>query len=76
MTQCIRLTFLAIALILQASLAAAGPWPERDSARIYIFGNSLITHLSDTQETTVPHWLGIMAKLKTTSFCHIYFKQH
>ena len=62
MTQCIRRTFLAIALILQASLAAAGPWPERDSARIYIFGNSLITHLSDTQETTVPHWLGIMAK--------------
>jgi len=28
----------------------------------YIFGNSLIHHLSDSDETTVPHWVNFLAK--------------
>lgn len=37
--------------------------PEaRDSARVFVFGNSLIHHLTDTDETTVPHWLAVMAR--------------
>lgn len=29
--------------------------------KTYFFGNSLIHHLSDSDETTVPHWMGKMA---------------
>lgn len=31
------------------------------SHRAYVFGNSLVHHLSDTDETTVPHWLALIA---------------
>lgn len=58
--------------ILYSALAALGlsvpspvtaePVPERDSARVFVFGNSLIHHLTDTDETTVPHWLAVMAR--------------
>ena len=58
--------------ILYSALAALGlsvpspvtaePVPERDSARVFVFGNSLIHHLTDTDETTVPHWLAEMAR--------------
>ncbi|SEO00708.1 hypothetical protein SAMN04490248_1014 [Salinihabitans flavidus] len=30
--------------------------------RSYIFGNSLIHHDTDTDETTVPHWIGVLAQ--------------
>ena len=58
--------------ILYSALAALGlsvpspvtaePVPERESARVFVFGNSLIHHLTDTDETTVPHWLAEMAR--------------
>ncbi len=43
-------------------LLQPNPCPERDSARVFVFGNSLIHHLTDTDETTVPHWLAVMAR--------------
>lgn len=51
----------ALGLSAQPSVAAE-PTPERDSARVFVFGNSLIHHLTDTDETTVPHWLAMMAR--------------
>nr|WP_111299603.1 T9SS C-terminal target domain-containing protein [Paracoccus saliphilus] len=52
----------AVALFLHAPAAIAQPMSERDAARVYVFGNSLIHHLTDTDETTVPHWLAVMAR--------------
>ena len=49
------LAVLAVWLLLGA---AAGQAKDR---KVYFFGNSLIHHLSDTDETTVPHWLAKMA---------------
>ncbi len=37
---------------------AAPPEPQT----FYVFGNSLVHHLTDTDETTVPHWLNIIAQ--------------
>ncbi|CAM3211812.1 T9SS C-terminal target domain-containing protein [Paracoccus nototheniae] len=52
----------ALALVLSPlSVSANAPVGGRDEARIYFFGNSLIHHLTDTDETTVPHWLAVMA---------------
>ena len=45
---------LALALLLAPAQAG-----ER---KVYFFGNSLIHHLSETDETTVPHWLAQMAR--------------
>ena len=34
---------------------------ENERLALYVFGNSLVHHLSDTDETTVPHWLAQLA---------------
>lgn len=53
----------AITLLCQTPLASAQiSAREHDSARVFVFGNSLIHHLTDTDETTVPHWLAVMAR--------------
>ena len=46
------------------ALAAAGvAVAERDSARVYVFGNSLVHHLDETApNANVPHWLNEMAR--------------
>jgi len=45
-------------------LAGAGvPAAAQDKTeRAYVFGNSLVHHLTETDETTVPHWLALMSK--------------
>jgi len=35
---------------------------QTNEIRSYVFGNSLINHLSESDETTVPHWLYHLAK--------------
>lgn len=50
----------AFAVAFAMTSAAAGA--QEKSERAYVFGNSLIHHLSDTDETTVPHWLALMAR--------------
>ncbi|KID12620.1 hypothetical protein [Ponticoccus alexandrii] len=53
-------TWLAASALALSTLPA---WAERDSARVYIFGNSLVNHLSERSEhTSVPYWLGQMAR--------------
>lgn len=42
-------------------LLAAG-MVRGEERRVHFFGNSLIHHLSDTDETAVPHWLAEMAR--------------
>ena len=54
-----RLAAFAVALsaVFGTSVAA-----QQKSERAYVFGNSLIHHLSDSDETTVPHWMALMAR--------------
>lgn len=58
-------TLVFAAAIACANTAKADPETE---ARVYFFGNSLIHHLTDTDLTTVPHWLALMARQADTSF--------
>ncbi|MDX5402185.1 MAG: hypothetical protein LPK02_08280, partial [Rhodobacterales bacterium] len=30
--------------------------------KVFVFGNSLVHHLSNSDETTVPHWLNRLAR--------------
>lgn len=53
----------AVALALAPVLGATAVEAERDGARIYVFGNSLVNHASETSDlTNVPHWMNEMAK--------------
>ncbi len=53
----------ALALALIPALCATITVAERDEARVYVFGNSLVHHLSETSDhTNVPHWMNQMAK--------------
>ncbi len=52
-----RLTAFALACVVGGSAAA-----QEKSERAYVFGNSVIHHLSDSDETSVPHWLALMAQ--------------
>jgi hypothetical protein len=54
----IELPSLALSLALLVSATAAQA--DRD-VRAFFFGNSLIHHLTDTDETTVPYWLAKLA---------------
>ncbi|WP_170925206.1 calcium-binding protein [Roseovarius gaetbuli] len=51
-----------------AMLTAAPALAERDSVKSYIFGNSLINHLSDSPGTAVPYWLGQLARADGKTF--------
>ncbi|WP_435140400.1 calcium-binding protein [Pseudopelagicola sp. nBUS_19] len=39
-----------------------------DGQKVYVFGNSLIHHLTDSDETTVPHWVAYLARLSSKNF--------
>lgn len=56
MPRLIRTLLLALTLVLPGLSATA-----EDSRKVFVFGNSLIHHLTDSDETTVPYWLGQMA---------------
>lgn len=51
---------LRFSLVLMLSLLA---WPAvaQKEVRAFVYGNSLVHHLTDTDETTVPHWLHRLA---------------
>ena len=56
-----RLVGVLLTLVLVGGAGAA----ER---KVYFFGNSLIHHLSDSDETAVPHWLALMARAQGDAF--------
>lgn len=57
--------FQALVLALVAIPAAA---QQRDGAKVFFFGNSLINHASETEETTVPYWLAELARADDARF--------
>ncbi|TJZ91987.1 T9SS C-terminal target domain-containing protein [Paracoccus gahaiensis] len=64
---------LVAAAALWVALGAAPVWAQipdapRDEARIFFFGNSLVHHLTDSDETTVPHWMALMARQDGRTF--------
>jgi len=52
----LRLKYLLVFLIL-----GTNPAQSKD-IKAYIFGNSLVHHLSDSDETSVPHWVHFLSK--------------
>ena len=44
-----------------AALLLAAPAAAED-VDLFVWGNSLVHHLTDSDETTVPHWLALMAR--------------
>lgn len=55
----------AVSLLVTAQIAAAQDTAQTTEPpapqTVYVFGNSLVHHLTDTDETAVPHWLSQMA---------------
>lgn len=51
-----------IALVLSFLLLAAYPARAQQDLRAFFYGNSLINHVSGSDETTVPHWLHLLAE--------------
>ncbi len=51
----------ALALGLFTLLGTVASAQQREALSLYVFGNSLVHHLSDTDETAVPHWLARLA---------------
>ena len=43
-------------------LAVAGPAMAEERVHAFFFGNSLIHHLTESDETTVPHWMALLAE--------------
>ena len=58
------LAIVAFASWIGANLAFA----ETEPRKIYVFGNSLIHHATDSDETTVPHWLAYFAEQDERAF--------
>jgi len=61
----IRILLTGLAVL---TAGAAPALAERDSVKSYIFGNSLINHLSDSPGTAVPYWLAQLARADGKSF--------
>jgi len=58
-----RMLLAVFALALAAVLWAETARADRTEARVYVFGNSLVNHVSDAADpTNVPHWMNEMAK--------------
>ncbi len=55
-------------LLLLALVAFARPVQAERDLRVFFFGNSLIHHQSDSDETTVPYWLALMARAAGNGF--------
>ena len=60
-----RFAFVALCLVL---LSMPNPSRAADSLSLYMFGNSLVHHLSDTDETAMPHWLAFFASAAGKEF--------
>jgi hypothetical protein len=58
----IRGAFLAVVLAVATHLPNQGQAQQMQDRKVYVFGNSLVHHLSSSDETTVPHWLNRIAR--------------
>lgn len=57
-----RAMLMAVVVLGAGMVLPACAGEQRDSARVFFFGNSLINHLSDTPATTVPYWLALLSR--------------
>lgn len=57
-----------VLLIAMLTLSPAAADEHSDNINVYIFGNSLVNHASDTNETTIPHWLHLLAQAGNKEF--------
>ncbi|MDP5349243.1 MAG: hypothetical protein NWQ32_12750, partial [Paracoccaceae bacterium] len=57
-----RGAFLAVVLALATLLPGQGQAQQMQDRKVFVFGNSLVHHLSSSDETTVPHWLNRIAR--------------
>lgn len=55
-----RLSRIVMALVLV--LGVSLPARAQQDVRAFIYGNSLINHVSGSDETTMPHWLALLAR--------------
>ncbi|GGL56302.1 hypothetical protein [Wenxinia marina] len=62
-----RLRDLVFGGLAALSLSLAGSASAQD-LRLFFFGNSLVHHLTDSDETTVPHWLAFLARAEGERF--------
>ena len=54
--------FLVLVLGLAMVLPGAAAAQQMQERKVYVFGNSLVHHLTDSDDTTVPHWLNRIAQ--------------
>ena len=54
--------FLVLLLGLAMVLPGAAAAQQMQERKVYVFGNSLVHHLTDSDDTTVPHWLNRIAQ--------------
>lgn len=60
---------VAIAIIATLSLATVVFAQGREDLRVYVFGNSLVHHLSETEDdTNIAHWLDLMSSADRRGF--------
>ena len=57
-----RILVLLLALLPRAAMAQDTPF------KAFFFGNSLVHHLTETPETSVPHWLDLLARANNHPF--------
>ncbi|MDA5558623.1 calcium-binding protein [Shimia sp. MMG029] len=61
------LALVAMMCAAQGALAQTDANTDKtDDQRIYVYGNSLVHHLTDSDETTVPHWMAVLAEAAGT----------
>lgn len=62
-----RLPSLILSVLVLLAAAIPGRAQQAD-IRAFIYGNSLINHVSGSDETTVPHWLALLARADGQGF--------
>ncbi|MDP2519828.1 calcium-binding protein [Shimia thalassica] len=57
-----------LAFVALGALALSQPAKAEDDIKLYVFGNSLVHHQSETEETAVPYWLAQFANAGGKTF--------
>lgn len=58
---------IGVALLCTLLVSQSAP-VQAEPPKVYVFGNSLINHASDTEKTSVPYWLGRLAEPQGQAF--------
>lgn len=58
--QAVRTAGFHLLLVFGMCLLLSAQQSKAETPKVFVFGNSLINHASDTEKTTVPYWLGVL----------------